>query len=50
MVGNSWPKGQLIPHKSREQSREKGRNWPSMEELASYQLVGGVKAYQGNDG
>ncbi len=52
-VGNNSPKGGLIPHtfpglRIRKESRAVGT--ALLDGLTSYQLVGRVTAYQGNDG
>ena len=51
---NTWPsegdngwKRSLIPRKP---EGERPCKWPPMDGFASYQLVGGVRAYQGEDG
>ena len=50
-AGDNSSKGLLIPHEvSRIRSREKKRSNPLWEGPASHQLVGRVKAYQGDDG
>jgi hypothetical protein len=50
-VGNNPAKAGLIPHTTcTVMVQVKGRNWPPFEEPMSYQLVGGVTAYQGDDG
>ena len=49
-VGDSSPKGELIPHVSRSNSVQSRGNLALLEELAAYQLVGEVTAYQGFDG
>ena len=46
LVGNSSPKGGVIPHVVRKDQSRKALG----EEPACYQLVGRVKAYQGYDG
>ena len=46
---HSSPKGGVIFH-SPGFMLGKGRNFPVLEELAAYQLVGRVMAYQGDDG
>ena len=50
LVWNTSAKAGLIPHESREQSREKALNCAPMDEPVSHQLVGRVMAYQGYDG
>ena len=54
-MGNSSPKGELIPHVVLPLMRRilklgNGNILASEEELAAYQLVGGVMAHQGKDG
>ena len=46
-AGDNIEKSVLIPHVLH---CRKGANPPLLDELASYQLVGGVTAYQGDDG
>ena len=48
LVGDNWGKPQLIPHKL-PLKREESRKAPG-EGAASYQVVGGVKAHQADDG
>ncbi len=48
LVGDNIPKGVLIPHKS--SNGERWRKLSPVDEPASHQLVGRVKAYQGIDG
>ncbi len=48
MVGDNISKEVLIPHKSA--SAGKGASVSPLDELATHQLVGRVKAYQGIDG
>ncbi len=48
VVGDNTLKRVLIPHNSA--SAGKGASVSPLDELASHQLVGRVKAYQGNDG
>ena len=51
-VGDSSPKGELIPHVARNlwfQSQSRG-NLTLLDGPAAYQLVGEVTAHQGNDG
>ena len=52
-MGNSSPKGELIPHMVRDDiflNPKPGSNLALFEEPAAYQLVGGVTAHQGDDG
>jgi hypothetical protein len=49
LVEDSPPKGGVILDNP-DVSSGKGRNWPPKDEPASYQLVGRVIAYQGDDG
>jgi hypothetical protein len=49
-MGDSSPKGELIPHVLRSDSEKSRGNLAFLEELAAYQLVGEVTAYQGSDG
>ena len=49
--GHNSPKGELIPDMAREAHAFLNKRIKSLEDgLASYQLVGGVKAHQGDDG
>ena len=51
-VGDSSPKGELIPHVARVESLESQSrgNLALLDEPAAYQLVGEVTAHQGYDG
>ena len=52
-VGDSSPKGELIPHVVREDIFLNPKPWSNLalfEEPAAYQLVGEVTAHQGFDG
>ena len=52
-VGDSSPKGELIPHVVRDDiflNPKPGSNLALFEEPAAYQLVGEVTAHQGFDG
>ena len=52
-VGDSSPKGELIPHVTREDiflTSKPGSNLAHLDEPAAYQLVGEVMAHQGIDG
>ena len=52
-VGDSSPKGELIPHMIRDDifpTSKPGSNLALFEEPAAYQLVGEVTAHQGYDG
>ncbi len=49
--GDNSPKGELIPGKPTSASADEGKGRKTLQdEPAAHQLVGGVKAHQGDDG